>query len=320
MGKKNIFTATIAGLFFAYSFTITPPIKTKADLGKQLFNEKILSKDSSVSCASCHIPALGFSDSVAFSKGIYGRPTVRNTPSVLNMKNRPYFFWDGRAATLEAQSLMPIAHKNEMGLPISEALERLRNNKLYKYLFLKIFGSLPNAKNLSAALAEFEKTLETENSKFDFSVDDEIPLTASEERGRQLFIGNKGKCFDCHMGPDFTGDDFKNIGLFDARTLNDSGRFIITKINNDLGKFKTPGLRNIAITAPYMHNGMFKTLEEVVDYYNNPYSVVQKPINIDTLLQQPLGLTIEEKADLVHFLQTLTDKRFLKSPFKDFNK
>ncbi len=291
------------------------PITTKKALGQKLFNDKILSKDSSVSCASCHIPSLGFADSLALSIGIHGIPSSRNTPSVLNMKNRPYFFWDGRAKSLEEQSLMPISNKDEMGLPIEEAVKRLNQNKTYYNLFIKIFGTKPSAKTLSLAIAAFEKTLETDESKFDLSFGDSIQLTESEERGRQLFVGNKAKCFDCHMGPDFTNDDFKNIGLYDGASLTDKGRFNITQKREDLGKFKTPGLRNIAVTAPYMHNGMFKTLDEVVDYYNNPSLFVKNPINIDSSLAKPLGLTHQEKADLVNFMKALTDKQYAKTQF-----
>ncbi len=295
--------------------TAPAPITTKQALGQQLFNEKILSKDSTVSCASCHIPSLGFADSVALSIGIHGMASSRNTPSVLNMKNRPYFFWDGRAKSLEEQSLMPIANKEEMGLPIDEAVKRLNQNKTYTILFLKIFGTLPSARTLSLAIAAYEKTLETDESKFDLSFGDSIQLSESEERGRQLFVGEKAKCFDCHMGPDFTNDDFKNIGLYDGASLSDKGRFNISKKTEDLGKFKTPSLRNIAITAPYMHNGMFKTLEEVVEFYNNTRDFVKNPINIDSSLAKPLGLSHQEKADLVNFMKTLTDKQYAKTRF-----
>jgi len=314
--KKWIVLATLIVLaVIGISFTKTTTIKTREALGEKLFHDKILSKDSSISCASCHIPSLGFSDSLALSIGIHGTPTTRNTPSVLNMKNRPYYFWDGRAATLAQQSLMPIANKDEMGLPIAEAVQRLRTNKTYQLLFRNIFGSQPTVQNLSLAIAAYENTLETDDSKFDLANDDTDTLTSSEERGRKLFVGEKAKCFDCHMGPDFTNDDFKNIGLYDGNQLTDKGRFAITKKEGDLGKFKTPGLRNIAITAPYMHNGMFKTLEEVVDYYNNPEKFVRNPINIDSTLSKPLGLSATEKADLVNFLKTLTDKRFTQSRF-----
>ncbi|MEP7255639.1 MAG: cytochrome c peroxidase, partial [Ferruginibacter sp.] len=287
-------------------------IKTKAALGKKLFSEKILSKDSSVSCASCHIPKFAFADTVAFSIGIGGKLTQRNTPSVLNMKNRPYFFWDGRAASLEEQSLMPVQNPDEMGLPIAEAVKRLNASAEYKMLFQKIFRKAPDAKNLAAAFSAFEQTLETVDSKFDDWSNNLKKLTASEERGRQLFVGDKAKCFDCHRMEDFTTDEFKNIGLYNEKDLNDAGLYNITKKETDKGKFKTPGLRNIAVTAPYMHNGIFKTLEEVVEYYNNSGKFVKDPINIDDALKQPLGLTEKEKKDIITFLKTLTDKAYLK--------
>ena len=287
-------------------------IKTKAGLGKKLFSDKILSKDSSVSCASCHIPKFAFADTVAFSVGIEGKLTKRNTPSVLNMKNRPYYFWDGRATTLEEQALMPIQNPDEMGLPIDEAVKRLNQSREYKQLFQKIFNQKPTEKNLAAAFSAYEKTLETVDSKFDDWSNNIKNLSASEERGRQLFVGDKAKCFDCHRMEDFTTDEFKNIGLYNGKELNDAGLFTLTNKETDKGKFKTPGLRNIAVTAPYMHNGMFKTLEEVVEYYNNPQKFVPDPINIDEVLKTPLGLTEKEKKDLVSFLKTLTDKKYIK--------
>jgi cytochrome c peroxidase len=311
--KVAFITLLLLGLIltFGFSFDINNKL-TKATLGKKLFAEKILSKDSSVSCASCHKPNYAFADTSAFSVGIQGKLTSRNTPSVLNMKNRPYFFWDGRANSLDQQSLMPIENPNEMGLPITEAVERLNKNATYVLLFKKIFNQKPTAKNLAAAFAAYEKTLETVDSKFDDWSNDLKKLTAQEERGRQVFVGNKAKCFDCHFQEDFTDDKFKNIGLYNETTLTDAGLYNITKKESDKGKFKTPGLRNIAVTAPYMHNGMFKTLEEVVEYYDNPAKVVPKAINIDAALKQPLNLTNKEKEDLVAFLKTLTDKKYTK--------
>ncbi len=296
------------------SFTLIndTAVNTKAALGKKLFSEKILSKDSSVSCASCHKPQYAFADTSAFSTGIGGKLTLRNTPSVLNMKNRPYFFWDGRAASLEEQALLPIENVNEMNLPITEAVERLNASQLYKNLFLKIFKQLPNAKNLAAAFAAYERTLETVDSKFDDWSNNLKKLTPQEESGRKLFVGEKTKCFNCHGMGDFTTDEFKNIGLYNEKELTDAGRHNITKTESDRGKFKIPGLRNIGATAPYMHNGMFKTLEQVVDYYNNPAQFVKQSINTDTILLQPLGLTNKEKKDLVAFLKTLTDKKYIK--------
>ena len=304
-----IFIITVVSSFFKKE---TTEIKTKAALGKKLFSEKILSKDSSVSCAGCHIPKFAFADTVAFSIGIEGKLTKRNTPSVLNMKNRPYFFWDGRAVSLEEQALMPIQNPDEMGLPIEEAVKRLNTSAEYKILFKKIFNQKPDAKNLAAAFAAFEQTLETVDSKFDDWSNNLKKLTSAEERGRQLFVGDKAKCFDCHRMEDFTTDEFKNIGLYNAKDLLDAGLYSITKKESDRGKFKTPGLRNIAVTAPYMHNGKFKTLEQVLTYYNNPDAFVEDPINIDDALKKPLGLTLQEKKEIIAFLKTLTDKAYLK--------
>lgn len=305
-----ILLITVISSFFEKENTA---IKTKAGLGKKLFSEKILSKDSSVSCASCHIPQFAFADTVAFSKGIGGKLTSRNTPSVLNMKNRPYYFWDGRATTLEEQALMPIQNPDEMGLPIEEAVKRLNETKEYNRLFKKIFNEQPTAQNLAAAFSAFEQTLETVDSKFDDWSNNLKELTAQEERGRELFVGDKAKCFDCHRMEDFTTDEFKNIGLYDGRELNDAGLYNITKKESDRGKFKTPGLRNVAVTGPYMHNGKFKTLEQVMTYYNNPNAFVEDPINIDDALRKPLGLSMQDKKDIIAFLKTLTDKRFLKN-------
>ncbi len=305
---------TIFALVIISSFMSNSPIaivRTKADLGKLLFSEKILSVDSSVSCASCHNPKLAFADTATFSKGIRGTLTTRNTPSVLNMLNRTAFFWDGRAKTLEEQALKPIENINEMGLPIATAVQRLNDNGKYRKLFQKVFGQQPNKENLAIALAEFERTLETIDSKFDDWADGiRKKWTAAEERGRALFVGDKAKCFNCHFAEDFTGDEFKNIGLFDGDKLSDLGHGGFTKNTADNGKFKTPGLRNVAVTAPYMHNGMFKTLEEVVAYYNDPKSVIKTSYNIDKDLEKPLGLTAQEQKDLIAFLKTLTDKRY----------
>lgn len=317
MKKSFLFILIIASFIgivsFKWNTNALGKVKTKAQLGEKLFFDKLLSKDYSVSCASCHKPAFAFADTSAFSRGINGKLTNRNTPSVLNMKNRPYFFWDGRAASLEEQALVPITNPDEMGLPIDEAIARLNTSKEYRKLFQKIFGQRPNAKNLGAALAAFEKTLETVNSRFDDWANDEAELTEAEERGRQLFVGNKAKCFDCHRMEDFTNDEFRNIGLYNGADFNDAGRYAITKNKKDLGKFKVPGLRNVAVTGPYMHDGRFKTLEQVLLYYNNPYMFVDDPVNMDSLLLKPLQLTNQENDDLLAFLKTLTDRRFIKN-------
>lgn len=277
-----------------------------------LFFDPILSEDSSISCASCHKPEFAFADTLPFSKGVHGRLGARNAPSVMNMASRTAFFWDGRAGTLAEQALFPIADANEMNLPVTEAVKRLNNSSKYKQLFVKVFKQNPSAKNLGVALAAFQETLETSNTPNDRWLNDEpAGLTAQQERGRDIFRV-KAKCFECHFSPDFTIDDFRNIGLFNGTTLNDSGRYKVTKDPADIGKMKVPGLRNVAMTAPYMHDGRFKTLREVIDYYDNPHTLVPDALNRDSVLLQPLGLTEQEKQDLEAFLHSLTDDRFIK--------
>lgn len=278
---------------------------TKVDLGKMLFFDPILSADSSVSCGSCHKPDYFFADTLALSLGINGKKTRRNTPSVLNMANRDRMFWDGRAGSLQDQVLFPIRDHNEMNLPIPTAIARLKKSKLYMPLFVQLFKRSPDEKSLSEVIAAYEETLETGYSRFDLYMADKVQFTADEKAGHKLFVG-KAKCFDCHFSPDFTGDEFKNIGLYNGKDWNDAGRFDITKKPDDLGKFKVPGLRNVAKTAPYMHNGAFKTLREVIDFYDKPQDFVTDAIGTDSTIAKGLSLTEKEKIQLEAFLITLT--------------
>lgn len=283
---------------------------TKEELGELLFFETLLSQNNKVSCASCHIPAYAFSDTSAVSKGVDGKTGTRNTPSAMNQNARSFFFHDGRAESLEEQAAGPIENPVEMNLPIAEAIKKLNENKEYHEYFNKIYNKSADRESILDAIAAFERTLETSNSPFDrYMKGDSTAISISAQRGQEIF-NVKGKCFDCHFGPDFTGDDFKNIGLYNGKELNDRGRSEITKNDADIGKFKVPGLRNISVTAPYMHNGMFKTLTEVIDYYNTPTDFVKGGVNLDTLVQKPLNLTTQEKTDLLEFLKSLTDDRF----------
>lgn len=311
--KRGLFICVLAGFIaLSSSFNGGDSKVTKEELGKMLFFDPILSEDRTISCASCHRPEFAFADTSIFSRGVHGRLGKRNTPSVMNMSARSTFFWDGRAATLAEQALFPIADVNEMNLPIAEAVHRLNDHERYRYLFLRVFKQYPNSKNLGEALAAFQETLETSNTRNDRWLKDEPDgMTALELRGRGVFR-TKAKCFDCHFSPDFTGDEFRSIGLFNGKDFNDSGRFSITHNPDDLGKFKTPGLRNVALTAPYMHDGSFKTLREVIDYYDQPHTLVPDAINRDSLLASPLNLTEDEKVALEAFLNALTDDRFLK--------
>jgi cytochrome c peroxidase len=314
MFRRNHFLLIVAsGAVLALAtlpaFRVSEPDTPEA-LGEMLFSDPILSSNQTQSCASCHIPAFGFADTTAVSLGAEGQRGDRNTPGVTNMSARPYFFWDGRAASLELQALQPIANPVEMNLPVDRALERLRAGARYRAAFQRVYGHAPDSASLGGALAAFIRTLETGNTPFDrWMQGDEAGMSAAAVRGRAIFM-EKGKCFDCHFGPDFTGDEFRNIGLFNNKNLTDPGRFALSKDSADLGKFKTPGLRNIAVTPPYMHNGMFKTLREVIDYYDNPAHFIPDGINRDTLLAQPLRLTEAEKTDLEAFLLALTDDRF----------
>jgi cytochrome c peroxidase len=229
----------------------------------------------------------------------------------MNVALQRIFFWDGRAKSLEEQALAPIENPDEMNLPIDKALQRLKQNGSYADYFKKIFNSEPTPDNLAVALAAFERSLETSESPFDRwkFYQDPHAVNDAVKRGFVVF-NNKGKCIQCHFGSNFALDGFRNIGLFNGQELNDSGRAVISKDPQDAGKFKIAPLRNVAVTAPYMHNGMFKTLKEVIEFYNNPAKVVPNAINRDSLLAKPLGLTDQEKADLESFLIALTDKSF----------
>lgn len=311
--KQGIIITTLAvAILLGFSFSKTPQKITKERLGEMLFFDPILSEDSSISCASCHKPAFAFADTSAFSKGVHGRLGNRNTPSAMNVSARDFLFWDGRAASLEEQALGPIENPVEMNLKLSEAIKRLNRSKKYRNLFFTVYKTAPTTKTLASAIAAYERTLETSATPNDRWMNDEPNgMTDQQVRGRDIFRV-KAKCFECHFSPDFTGDEFRSIGLFNGTTHNDSGRYNVTKNPADIGKMKVPGLRNVAMTAPYMHDGSFKTLREVIDYYDNPHAKMPDGINRDSVLAKPLGLTEQDKQDLEAFLLALTDDRFTK--------
>ncbi len=310
MTRITFLLITAAGLVLTLpAYRSTDPV-TPAELGEKLFFDPILSADKTISCSSCHRPEFAFADTVAFSLGIRGQRTARNTPSAMNLSARPYFFYDGRATTLADQALHPIRNPVEMGLPIPQAVRRLAKHKEYSRWFSAIYKRPVDSLALGDALAAYEFTLETGDSPHDrWFNGDTTAFSDSQRRGRQVFM-KKGRCFDCHFTPDFTGDEFRNIGLYSGKPGDDPGRFAITHDSSDLGKFKVPGLRNVALTAPYMHDGRFRSLREVIEYYDRPLDVVPNPINADSLLRTPLGLTMGEKIDLENYLRALTDHRF----------
>jgi cytochrome c peroxidase len=318
---KKYFSFIILFILFLFSFCSQENkeiVKLKephsaSELGELLFFDPILSADSTISCASCHKPQFAFADNVPLSFGLDSLKGNRNTPSAMNLGERFFFFHDGRAESLEEQAKGPIENPIEMNLPLTVAIERLKRHQQYNDFFIRLFKRRATKEDLTFVLAEYERGLETADTPFDdyMSEIDTHSFSESAKRGRLIF-NQKAKCFDCHFGPDFTADQFRNIGLFDGDNLNDSGRYLITKKTEDIGKFKTPGLRNVLVTAPYMHNGMFKTLKEVIDYYDNPNKFVSNAINRDPLLSKPLNLSQQEKKDLETFLIALTDRRFMK--------
>lgn len=307
---KTIFLSLIIPLsafFLASSDNSRQLPESEAELGKLLFFDPILSSDKSISCASCHKPEHGFADNMAFSFGVDSIKTKRNTPTVKNVLARNKYFWDGRATTLEEQALKPIENPDEMNLSLDVAYKRLNEDPFYKRAFKKIYRKKASNITLSSAIASYERTLESTFTAWDrYAEGDAEAISASAIRGREIFM-EEANCFECHFGPDFTVDELVNIGIYNGKDLNDKGLAAITGKSSDEGKFKVPGLRNIVKTAPYMHNGMFSTLREVIEYYNNPDSFINNSLNVDVRLRKPLNLTEQQKIDLEAFLIALSD-------------
>lgn len=279
---------------------ITPE---KIELGKLLYFDKRLSKDGTVSCATCHDPKKGFTDQAQFSTGINGQLGDKNSPTVINSAYHFFQFWDGRAGSLEEQAKGPIENPIEMGNTHEGAVQNIAAIAGYRPYFQKAFGSEEvTIDKIAQAIATFERTVLSGNSAWDRYVynKDESALSDAAKRGLALFEG-KALCTKCHVGFNLTDGIFHNIGIGMEKENPDLGRFKVTKLEKDKGAFKTPILRDLLKTAPYMHDGSEKTLESVVEYYNrggnsNPW--------LDSQMK-PLNLSQEEKADLVEFLKSL---------------
>jgi cytochrome c peroxidase len=269
----------------------------KSALGQRLFAERLLSRDRTVSCADCHQKGLAFTDGKKTAVGIGGQVGTRNTPTLVNRALGRTQFWDGRAATLEEQALGPIANPAEMNLTVPEAVERLAAVASYREAFRAVFGGDPTAARLAEALAAYERTLYAVDAPFDrYLAGQQDAMSPAAQRGLVLF-GRKARCGDCHAGPNFTDEAFHCLGV-----SHDPGRSAVTRDTKDFGSFKTPTLREVARTAPYMHNGSMATLAEVVEYYDKggePHP------NLDEKMK-PLSLTAGEKADLVAFMEALS--------------
>lgn len=283
----------------------------KWELGKKLFYDNILSADNNVNCGSCHKIGNAFSDVTATSKGADGADGTRNSPTLVNVAYLPYFTREGGVPTLEMQVLVPIQEHNEFNSNIVEIADKLNAIEAYVNMSQEAFDRNPDPFVITRALATFERTIISGNSDFDkyFYENKTDALTDTERRGMELFMSSKTNCSSCHSGFNFTDNRFTNNGLYE--TYSDVGRYRLTLQDSDVSVFKVPTLRNIALTSPYMHDGSLKTLDQVVRHYNS--GGADHP-NKSPLIK-PLNLTETEIADLIAFLESLTDVEFTQNPF-----
>jgi cytochrome c peroxidase len=286
-----------------YVPTDNPLTVQKVELGRLLVFDKRLSKNNTIACMSCHLAEKGFADGMPVSTGINGLKGGRSAPAAFNRVFSQAQFWDGRAATLEDQSIGPFINPVEHGFANhDEMVAKLKQIPGYRKLFQEVFGRDIIIQDVGRAIASFQRTILSGNSavdKFDIG-GEETALSASAQRGLELFRG-KARCTRCHSGFNFTDEKFHNIGIgWDTNTV-DLGRYMETKTPEDIGAFKTPTLREIARTAPYMHDGRFKTLEEVVKFYNQ--GGIKNPHLDNTII--PLELTEQEQQDVVALLKSL---------------
>ena len=277
------------------------PTPSRIALGKRLFNETRISSDGSVSCATCHDPERAFTDGNRYSKGVSGKPLRRHSPTLWNVAWGQAFFWDGREPSLEKQSLKPIQDPDEMGLPIAEAVTRLRSDPTYIAGFAAAFPEQPtiNADTLSKALASYQRSLVAPPTRFDrWIAGDRKALTAQEQAGFAIFNGT-ANCASCHSGWAFTDHGFHDVGLADT----DKGRGAVMGIARLDHAFKTPSLRELKWTSPYMHDGSLATLDDVVTHYEN--GVIDRP-SLSRDLPRKLDLTADERTALLAFLGSLS--------------
>ncbi|WP_437725809.1 cytochrome-c peroxidase [Sorangium sp. So ce861] len=283
--------------------------EARAQLGKRLFFDERLSRTGEVACASCHRQERAFADADPVSRGVEGRVGQRNAAALVNLAWSESFLWDGRAATLEEQAGMPIEHPDEMGLPLAEAVARVAGDDAYVEAFADAYGGPPGEEPLRQAIASFVRSIVSADSPYDRHLrGDDASFGDAERRGEALFLSERAGCFHCHPAGRLTNEGFFNNGTY--LDGGDIGRQRLTGRTGDLGKFKVPGLRNIAVSAPYMHDGSLATLEEVIDHYDRGGL---GHVSTDPQIEE-LGLSPDEKADLAAFLRSLTDPAFLDDP------
>ncbi len=290
-----------------YDFKRNPLSEDKINLGRALFYDPILSNNNVISCASCHSPFSAFTHiDHALSHGIHDSIGTRNSPALMNLAWQKNFMWDGAINNLDMQALAPISHPAEMGSTINEVVEKLNASELYKKLFFKAFqDSVATGERTLKAISQFMLTLVSSNSKYDKVLLKKDTFNAMESNGYRLFQNN---CAACHKEPLFTNYDFANNGLKVNDKLKDNGRVRVTFKPGDSFKFKVPTLRNIEYSYPYMHDGRFKRLSEVLNHYA---SGIQSYKNLAPELKNKINLSQEEKVDIIAFLLTLSDPEFV---------
>jgi len=294
----------------AYDFRKHPLTAGKVALGRRLFYEPGLSRDSTISCSSCHLSYTGFTHiDHNLSHGIRGRIGIRNSPALQNLAWSSSFMWDGAVAHIDEQAQKPVSNPLEMDESMGNVVRKLNNITAYRAAFYDAFAdSAITAGALQQALGQFMLTLVSANAKYDKVMRGETTFTAREAHGYELF---KANCASCHTEPLFTNGGFENNGLRPDSALNDMGRMKITGRPADSLKFKVPSLRNVEVTYPYMHDGRFRNLQMVLFHYTE--SVMQSP-TLSPELRRKLNFTEQDKNDIVLFLKTLTDEQFLKNP------
>jgi cytochrome c peroxidase len=286
----------------AYDFEGNPPTEAGFELGRKLFYDKKLSSDNTISCGSCHAQVHGFADhGVSVSTGVNGLQGARNSPSTVNLAWMPSFMWDGGINHIEIMPIAPITTEVEMNLTLNDAVAKLSADSEYPALFEKAFGTKEiNSQKILFALTQFQGLIVSSQSKYDKFIEGRLALTDAESRGMMLFEDN---CSSCHEGVLQSNFSFQNNGL-DSIFTADEGRARITLNPNDLGKFRVPSLRNVGMTGPYMHDGRYFTLQEVLEHYSD--GIVQSE-TLAPELENGLMLSEEEQADIISFLHTLSD-------------
>lgn len=286
-----------------------PITEDKIALGRMLFYDQHLSRDGNLSCASCHRQQYAFSDTSAISQGTQNEVGLRNAPPLINLTYNRSWFWDGRARSIEEQIIAAITSPIEMASDTALIAERLQAIPAYQATFRRVFGRSPSVQDAVRAIATFCRVLISGASRYDrFRRGDTSALSDAERRGMQLFFSTRTQCASCHRGIHFSDFDFHSIGIHSH--YYDRGRFYVTGDERDIGKFKTPTLRNIALTAPYMNDGTLPSLESVLEHYNSGGKLF---VNKDPRIR-PLGLTRSELNDLRAFLNALTDSTFITDP------